>query len=110
MASRTSSTAGGGGAGGATASREEEEEEEGKKSMSELTISLRDETPVYFRVKKTTKMGIIMRAYCTRQGVEFNAMRFMYDGMRLVDMEITIEDLSIEDGDEVEVMVELRGD
>ena len=49
-----------------------------------------------------------MDAYCTRQGLANNQCRFIFDGERIKD-EDTPENLEMENGDEIDVMVEQTG-
>ena len=50
-----------------------------------------------------------MNAFCQRQGVNLNAVRFLFDGERLRDTQ-TPEGLEMEDGDVIDVMMEQAGD
>ena len=61
------------------------------------------------RCKKTTPLQKLMNAYCQRQGVNLNAVRFIFDGSRLNSSQ-TPEDLEMEDGDVIDVMMEQVGD
>lgn len=49
-----------------------------------------------------------MDAYCTRQGLSGNQCRFIFDGERLKDDD-TPDKLEMENGDEIDVMVEQTG-
>ena len=50
-----------------------------------------------------------MNAFCQRQGVNLNAVRFLFDGERLRESQ-TPEYLEMEDGDVIDVMMEQVGD
>eukprot|EP01117_Protostelium_nocturnum_P016355 TRINITY_DN645_c0_g1_i1.p1 TRINITY_DN645_c0_g1~~TRINITY_DN645_c0_g1_i1.p1 ORF type:complete len:102 (-),score=32.28 TRINITY_DN645_c0_g1_i1:27-332(-) len=51
------------------------------------TINLRvvsqDGNEVYFKIKKQTSLKKLMDAYCQRQAVDPNSIRFLYDGARI---------------------------
>ena len=49
-----------------------------------------------------------MDAYCTRQGLANNQCRFIFDGERIKDDD-TPDTLEMENGDEIDVMVEQTG-
>ena len=49
-----------------------------------------------------------MNAFCQRQGVNLNAVRFLFDGNRINPSQ-TPEQLEMEDGDVIDVMVEQQG-
>jgi Ubiquitin-2 like Rad60 SUMO-like len=38
---------------------------------------------VYFKIKKQTPLRKLMDAYCQRQGISPNSIRFLYDGQRI---------------------------
>ena len=42
-----------------------------------------DGTEVYFKIKKQTPLRKLMDAYCQRQGISPNSIRFLYDGQRI---------------------------
>jgi small ubiquitin-related modifier len=46
-----------------------------------------------------------MDAYCARQAISPNTVRFLFDGERLQES-ATPKDLEMEDGDEIDAMVE----
>ena len=50
-----------------------------------------------------------MNAFCQRQGVAINSVRFLFDGERLSANQ-TPRELEMEDGDVIDVMVEQMGD
>jgi len=49
-----------------------------------------------------------MEAYCERQAINVNAIRFLYDGNRINDDD-TPYSLGMEDNDTIDVMVEQIG-
>ena len=50
----------------------------------------------------------LMKAFCNRNGVASNSVRFLFDGNR-VNPTQTPQDLDMEDGDVIDVMVEQQG-
>ena len=49
-----------------------------------------------------------MDAYCQRQGLSANNVRFLFDGERLHETQ-TPKELNMENGDEIDVLVEQVG-
>jgi len=49
-----------------------------------------------------------MDAYCQRQGLASNNVRFLFDGERLHETQ-TPKELNMENGDEIDVLVEQVG-
>ena len=74
-----------------------------------LRVVSQDGSELFFKMKKTIPMSKLMNAYCQRQGVNLNAVRFIFDGSRLNSSQ-TPEDLEMEDGDVIDVMMEQAGD
>ena len=62
----------------------------------------------HFKVKKTTKFRKILTAYASKAGIEERAIRLMVDGER-VNLEQCPGDLDMENGDQIDAMVE-RGE
>ncbi len=74
-----------------------------------LKVVTQDGNEIFFKMKKTTPMSRLIDAYCQRQGVNLNAVRFIFDGSRINSSQ-TPEDLEMEDGDVIDVMMEQAGD
>mmetsp|Transcript_6289 Transcript_6289/g.8757 ORF Transcript_6289/g.8757 Transcript_6289/m.8757 type:complete len:97 (-) Transcript_6289:191-481(-) len=76
------------------------------------TINLRvvsqDGNEVYFKIKKHTQLKKLMDAYCQRQAIESNSIRFLYDGQRL-QPEQTPQDLEMEDNDIIDAVLQQTG-
>jgi len=53
-------------------------------------------------------MSKVFEAYATRRGIAKQSMRFMIDGAR-VDESSTPADLDLEDGDQIDVVLEQTG-
>ena len=54
-------------------------------------------------------MDKVFNAFATRKGVHCNSLKFMIDAQRISDLD-TPQSLELEDGDQIDVMPELRGD
>jgi len=65
-------------------------------------------TEVYFKIKKNTPLRKLMDAYCERQGVASNAVRFLYDGNRIT-AEQTPKDLEMDDNDVIDAVLMQTG-
>merc|ERR1719200_79426 len=66
-----------------------------------LKVKSQDGNEVYFKVKKTTQLGKLMNAYCSRVGKDMSTVRFLFDGERIQN-EATPEQLDMEDEDEID--------
>ena len=73
-----------------------------------LTVVTMDGNEIYFRCKVTTPLKRLMDAFCNRQGVSRNSVRFWFDGNTINETQ-TPEQLLMADGDVIDVMVEQRG-
>ena len=62
----------------------------------------------FFRVQRKTKMRKVFSAYATKVGVPLDALRFLLDGQR-VDPADTFQTLELEDGDQIDCVLEQRG-
>ena len=71
--------------------------------MSHITLLCTD-----FKCKMTTPLQKLMAAFCQKQGVAQNTVRFLFDGERIAPT-ATPKDLDMEDGDVIDVMVEQVG-
>jgi hypothetical protein len=76
-----------------------------------LTIRIRDQTgeETYFKVKPQTRMDKVFNAFATKKDFNCNSLKFMIDGERMQDWD-TPQSLGLEDGDQIDVMLEQRGD
>ena len=66
-----------------------------------------DET--FFKVKKSTMMQQIFKAYATRKGVNRRSLKFLIDGTRIDGAE-TPQSLGLEDQDQVDCILQMIGD
>jgi len=61
-----------------------------------------------FKIKKTTKMGKVFKAYAERKGISQQTLRFLLDGERVNDDQ-TAKMLELEDGDQIDAVLEQVG-
>jgi len=47
------------------------------------SLTIQDNSEVFFKIKRTTPFNKLMSAYCARQGKAQNTLRFLYDGERV---------------------------
>ena len=73
-----------------------------------IKVKAQDGTEIFFKIKRSTQLKKLMDAYCQRQGLSGNQCRFIFDGERLKDDD-TPDKLEMENGDEIDVMVEQTG-
>ena len=67
-----------------------------------------DGDEIYFALRSCTRLKMLMRAYCNRQGVSMNSVRFLFDGNRINETQ-TPAQLDMEDGDVIDIMIEQQG-
>ncbi len=61
-----------------------------------------------FKVRMTTPLQKVIDAYCSRMSISEEAVRFLYDGVR-VDGEGTAESHGMEDEDILDVVLQQTG-
>ncbi|EIE76644.1 hypothetical protein G6F46_003770 [Rhizopus delemar] len=90
----------------------DEKQEKKNNTTSSEHINLKvvgsDKNEVFFKIKRTTQLRKLMDAYCERQGKAPGSVRFLYDGTR-VQNHNTPNELDMDDGDSIDVMVEQIG-
>jgi small ubiquitin-related modifier len=69
---------------------------------------LQDGSVVHFKLKKNTALKKLMNAYCERQGLRSNSIRFVFDGTNLTETD-TPSQLEMEDDDTIEVYQQQTG-
>ena len=79
-----------------------------KEQHINIKVKAQDGTEIFFKIKRSTQLKKLMDAYCQRQGLASNQCRFIFDGERLKDDD-TPDGLEMENGDEIDVMVEQTG-
>jgi small ubiquitin-related modifier len=82
--------------------------EEGAASSIQLKVKNAEGKEVLFKLKMTTPLRKLMDAYCQREGLPVDGVRFLYDGER-VNRDQTPEELDMQDGDEIDALVEQTG-
>ncbi|RMZ92417.1 hypothetical protein DV736_g321, partial [Chaetothyriales sp. CBS 134916] len=74
-----------------------------------LNIKVTDgNNEVFFKIKRTTRLEKLMKAFCERQGKDPSTVRFLFDGTR-VRGDDHPEGLEMSDGDTLEVHQEQIG-
>mmetsp|Transcript_45990 Transcript_45990/g.143881 ORF Transcript_45990/g.143881 Transcript_45990/m.143881 type:complete len:94 (-) Transcript_45990:47-328(-) len=73
-----------------------------------LKVMTQDGSEIFFKCKKTTALSKLMNAFCQRQGMSMQGVRFLFDGERLNGSQTPAE-MDMEDGDVIDVMVEQLG-
>ena len=75
-----------------------------------ITLKVRSQegNELVFKIKKNTELKKLMDNYCSRLGITATSWRFIYDGERIKPNN-TAEELQMEDGDEIDVMLEQIG-
>ena len=61
-----------------------------------------------FRISRSTKMGKIFKAYAERKGISPSTLRFLVDGEDVEHYE-TAQSLELEDGDQIDAVLNQRG-
>ena len=61
----------------------DEEKKEGGGEHINLKVVTQDGNEIYFKCKQTTPLQKLMHAFCNRQGVSTNSVRFLFDGNRI---------------------------
>jgi small ubiquitin-related modifier len=84
--------------------------EKSQESAEHITLKVKaqDGNEVFFKIKRVTQLRKLMDAYCSRQGVSPGTVRFLFDGERILET-ATPTDLGMEEGDEIDAMVEQTG-
>jgi len=74
-----------------------------------LNIKVTDgNNEVFFKIKRSTKLEKLMRAFCERQGKDQKTARFLFEGQK-VQKDDTPDTLEMQDGDSIEVHQEQIG-
>lgn len=63
----------------------DEEDKNEIKDHLNLKVITQEGTEIYFKCKTTTSLSKLMNAFCTRQGVSMQQVRFLFDGNRIND-------------------------
>lgn len=74
-----------------------------------LKVVTQDGNEIFFRCMTNTPLDKLRLAFCQRQGVSLNAVRFRFDG-KVFHGNDTPASLGMQDHDVIDVMVEQQGD
>ena len=91
-------------AGSGQANQEQSAQEE------RITLKVRgqDGEELIFKIRKNTELKKLIDNYWARKGIAATSCRFIYDGERIKPTN-TADELQMEDGDEIDVMLEQTG-
>ena len=81
-----------------------------KAKSDELNINVKSQegNVICFKLKKTTLLKKMIENYCNKNGLHPKSVRFIFEGERIKESD-TPELLGMEDGDEIDAMVEQHG-
>ena len=72
---------------------------------AQLTFSVvQDGNIVHFKIKRKTQLKKLMEAYCNRQSLQMDQIRFLFDGNRLRETQ-SPDELEMEDDDVIDAML-----
>ena len=74
----------------------------------QLKVKNAEGKEVVFKLKANTPLRKLMDAYCQREGLPADGVRFLYDGER-INREQTPGELNMQDSDEIDALVEQTG-
>ncbi|CAL6350801.1 unnamed protein product [Bathycoccus prasinos] len=86
----------------------EEEKKEDRGEHINLKVKDQDNAEVHFKVKMGTKFKKIFDAFLQRKSLQPGSVRFLFDGERVREDQ-TPQELDMEDGDSLDVMMEQVG-
>ncbi|KAF4651796.1 Small ubiquitin- modifier 1 [Perkinsus olseni] len=91
---------------------EQEQQQENKDQDQPQSLQLKvknaEGKEVMFKLKRGTPLRKLMDAYCTREGLPSDGVRFLYDGER-INRDSTPQELDMQDQDEIDALVEQTG-
>ncbi len=74
----------------------------------QLKVKNAEGKEVVFKLKLNTPLRKLMDAYCSREGLPHDGVRFLFDGERL-NRDQTPGELGMNDGEEIDALVEQTG-
>ena len=80
----------------------------GGEDFINLKVKSAQHAEIWFRVKRTTALQKLMRAYCERNNQDPAGVVFLFDGER-IRTDQTPADLDMEDKDEIDAMMHQTG-
>merc|ERR1711912_208509 len=81
---------------------------EGATEHVNLKVCGQDGSVVQFKIKKNTQLKKLMNAYCDRQGLDVNQIRFRFDGTPINETDSPAS-LDMEDDDTIDVFTQQTG-
>ncbi|KAJ4756023.1 Small ubiquitin-related modifier [Rhynchospora pubera] len=73
-----------------------------------LKVTSQDGKEMPFRIKHSTELHKLMKAYCDEKSMDFESIVFLFEGRRLRGSE-TPDELEMDDGDEIDAMLHQHG-
>ncbi|GAM20169.1 hypothetical protein SAMD00019534_033440 [Acytostelium subglobosum LB1] len=73
-----------------------------------LRVQNHDGAEVFFKIKRGTPLRKLMDAYCLRQSINPNSIRFLYDGQRL-QPERSPKEYDMDNNDIIDIVIEQQG-
>jgi len=73
-----------------------------------LKVVSQDGNEVFFKIKRHTPLRKLMEAYCRRQNLDMNSIRFLYDGNRIA-ADKSPKELEMEDNDIIDAVLQQTG-
>jgi small ubiquitin-related modifier len=74
-----------------------------------IKVTDQDNSEVHFKIRMNTKLVKVFAAFCTRKALDEDSVRFLFKGQRMAPYH-TGESWDMEDGDEIQAMMEQMGD
>jgi len=86
------------------------QEVKGSTTKDQILVKVKgqDNSIIQFKIKKGTPFRKLMTAYCEKQGVQLDSMRFKFDGVP-IGLNDTPTSLEIEDDDTIEAYLPQTG-
>lgn len=81
---------------------------EGEPNKLNITVAGQDGNEIVFQVKTSTKWSKIHNAYCSHRAISPGTMRLFFEGRR-VSNDLTIADYQLEEGDQVDAVLQQTG-
>ncbi|EGG14692.1 small ubiquitin-like protein [Cavenderia fasciculata] len=83
-------------------------QEKKEEEQINLRVANSDGSEVYFKIKKTTPLKKLCDAFCQRQGINPNSVRFLFEGQR-INPDRTPKDYNMENEDQLDCAIEQQG-
>ena len=82
---------------------EEKLEQKAAGEAINLKVVTQDGNEIFFKMRMSTQMNRLMNAFCQRQGVSVNSVRFLFDG-NFITASDTPSELDMKDADAIDVV------